>query len=98
MSILKLYSRSNSTVGQSLLPDWQSVFYLPLAARRAVYAPGHQRWKKEHFNCKNGRTVSCPLVSSSLQENYLNIGNLNFQKHLIFISSRFKNVTFSFFL
>ena len=52
MSILKLYSRSNSTVGQSLLPDWQSVFYLPLAARRAVYAPGHQRWKKEHFNCK----------------------------------------------
>ena len=51
-SILQLCKLSGTAFKHGSLIDWQKNLYLPLETRRAVFAPGHQRWKRENFNSK----------------------------------------------
>lgn len=51
MSVLKVY-KAAAVPADGVLPDWQSINYVPLASRRAVFVPSHWRWQYEHFNCK----------------------------------------------
>jgi hypothetical protein len=51
-SSLQLFKQSGVSFKQGVPFDWQKNLYLPLETRRAVFAPGHQRWKRENFNCK----------------------------------------------
>ena len=51
-SILQLCKLSGTEFKHGSLIDWQKNLYLPLETRRAVFAPGHQRWKRENFNSK----------------------------------------------
>ena len=48
-SKLKLYQLPDDLTEGGLLENFSGFYHIPLKTRRAVAAPGHQRWKPENF-------------------------------------------------